>query len=138
MVFNQAGLLKKPRQIFKRKEINMTYWMHRFTHALAALATGLAAALVCSAGPAMAQTWPQKPIKIIVPYTPGGASDITARILADRMSVKFGQAVTVDNRAGASGTIGTDAVAKAAPDGYPGVCGQLACSQQGAICQFAL
>ena len=66
----------------------------------------------------VAQTWPEKPIKIIVPYTPGGASDITARILADRMSTKFGQAVTVDNRAGASGVIGTEAVAKAAPDGY--------------------
>lgn len=65
-----------------------------------------------------AQTWPQRPIRIIVPYTVGGASDITARLLADRMSVKFGQAVTVENRAGASGTIGTDAVAKAAPDGY--------------------
>jgi hypothetical protein len=51
----------------------------------------------------VAQTWPEKPIKIIVPYTPGGASDITARILADRMSTKFGQAVTVDNRAGARG-----------------------------------
>jgi tripartite-type tricarboxylate transporter receptor subunit TctC len=65
-----------------------------------------------------AQTWPLKPVRIIVPYTVGGASDITARLLADRMSVKFGQPVTVENRAGASGTIGTDAVAKAAPDGY--------------------
>ena len=96
----------------------MTFFIHRFTRALAAWAVALGAAVVFTAGPAMAQTWPQKPIKIIVPYTPGGASDITARILADRMTVKFGQAVTVDNRAGASGTIGTDAVAKAAPDGY--------------------
>lgn len=66
----------------------------------------------------LAQTWPERPIRIIVPYTPGGASDITARILAERMSVKFGQPVTVDNRAGASGVIGTEAVAKANPDGY--------------------
>ena len=51
-----------------------------------------------------AQTWPQRPIRIIVPYTVGGASDITARLLADRMTVKFGQAVTVENRAGASGS----------------------------------
>jgi len=65
-----------------------------------------------------AQAWPERPVRIIVPYTPGGASDITARILADRMSVKFGQPVTVDNRAGASGVIGTEAVAKASPDGY--------------------
>ncbi len=92
----------------------MNVSLNRFAHALAALAVAWA----WGAGPVAAQSWPQKPIKIIVPYTPGGASDITARILADRMSSKFGQPVTVDNRAGASGTIGTDAVAKAAPDGY--------------------
>ena len=67
---------------------------------------------------ALAQSWPDKPIRIIVPYTPGGASDITARLLAERMSTRFGQPVTVDNRAGASGIIGTEAVAKAAPDGH--------------------
>jgi len=81
----------------------------------ATLALSLAATM---AGSAMAQAWPQKPIKIIVPYTVGGASDITARLIADRLSIKFGQPVTVDNRPGASGIIGTDAVAKAAPDGY--------------------
>jgi tripartite-type tricarboxylate transporter receptor subunit TctC len=87
----------------------MTKWIHKLA---------LASLLCLGAAGAQAQTWPQKPIKIIVPYTVGGASDITARLLADRMSVKFGQPVTVENRAGASGTIGTDAVAKAAPDGY--------------------
>lgn len=66
----------------------------------------------------VAQAWPERPVRIVVPYTPGGASDITARILAERMSAKFGQPVTVDNRAGASGIIGTEAVAKASPDGY--------------------
>ncbi|MFZ4287426.1 Bug family tripartite tricarboxylate transporter substrate binding protein [Variovorax sp. HJSM1_2] len=81
----------------------------------ATLALSLSATIT---GTAMAQAWPQKPIKIIVPYTVGGASDITARLIADRLSVKFGQPVTVDNRPGASGIIGTDAVAKAAPDGY--------------------
>ncbi len=80
--------------------------------------TLLAAAALSLAGTAFAQAWPTKPIKIIVPYTVGGASDITARLLADRMTAKFGQAVTVENKAGASGVIGTDAVAKAAPDGY--------------------
>ncbi len=74
--------------------------------------------MALAASSALAQAWPQRPIKIIVPYTVGGASDITARLLADRLSTKFGQAVTVENRAGASGIIGTDAVAKAAPDGY--------------------
>ena len=67
---------------------------------------------------AHAQAWPQKPIRIIVPYTVGGASDITARLMAERFSARLGQPVTVDNRAGASGTIGTEAVAKAPPDGY--------------------
>lgn len=65
-----------------------------------------------------AQAWPQKPIRIIVPYTVGGASDITARLLADRLGTRLGQPVTVENRAGASGTIGTEAVAKSAPDGH--------------------
>ena len=77
-----------------------------------------AVSMVLASSAVLAQTWPQKPIRIIVPYTVGGASDITARLLADRMSAKFGQPVTVENRAGASGVIGTDAVAKAAPDGY--------------------
>ena len=67
---------------------------------------------------APAQTWPQKPIRIIVPYTVGGASDITARLMAERFAARMGQPVTVENRAGASGTIGTDVVAKAAADGY--------------------
>jgi tripartite-type tricarboxylate transporter receptor subunit TctC len=82
------------------------------------LAFGAALLLPLASANLHAQTWPLKPVRIIVPYTVGGASDITARLLADRMSVKFGQPVTVENRAGASGTIGTDAVAKAAPDGY--------------------
>ena len=77
-----------------------------------------AAALIFATGGAQAQAWPQKPIRIIVPYTVGGASDITARLIADRLAIKFNQPVTVENKAGASGIIGTDAVAKAAPDGY--------------------
>ena len=79
---------------------------------------GLLIALALGSGVVSAQAWPQKPIRIIVPYTVGGASDITARLMADRFSAKFGQPVTVDNRAGASGTIGTEMVAKATPDGY--------------------
>lgn len=74
--------------------------------------------LATTVGPVLAQSWPTKPIKIVVPYTAGGASDITARLLAERMSVRLGQPVTVENKAGASGVIGTEAVARAAPDGY--------------------
>lgn len=75
-------------------------------------------AALCLPGEARAQAWPQKPIRIIVPYTVGGASDITARLLADRLGPRLGQPVTVENRAGASGTIGTEVVAKSTPDGY--------------------
>ncbi len=72
--------------------------------------------LLAAAG-AWSQAWPSKPVKIIVPYTVGGASDITARLLADKLSERMGQPFTVDNRAGASGTIGTELVAKAT-DGH--------------------
>ena len=62
--------------------------------------------------------WPAKPIKIVVPYNAGGATDIVARLVAERLSAAVGQPVLVENRGGASGIMGTDAVAKAAPDGY--------------------
>ncbi len=67
---------------------------------------------------ASAQDYPTKPVKLIVPYPPGGASDITARLIADKLSKKWGQGVFVENRAGANGIIGTEAIAKAPPDGY--------------------
>lgn len=80
------------------------------------LATALAAPTIARAQTA---AWaPSRPIRIIVPYTAGGASDITARLIADRLRGPLGQPGVVENRAGASGIIGTDAVAKAAPDGY--------------------
>ena len=65
-----------------------------------------------------AQTWPSRPIKIIVQFSPGGTTDIIARTMSDRLSQQLGQPVIVDNRPGASGVIGSDAVAKAPPDGY--------------------
>ncbi|RYF44017.1 MAG: tripartite tricarboxylate transporter substrate binding protein [Comamonadaceae bacterium] len=67
--------------------------------------------------PAMAQPWPSRPIRIVVAYPAGGVSDVVARALADRLAAQLGVAVVVDNKAGASGAIGVDAVAKAAPDG---------------------
>src|SRR5206468_7764077 len=65
-----------------------------------------------------AQTYPSKPVKIIMPFPPGGTNDIVARALADRLGVVLKQPVVVENRGGAGGLIGTDAVAKATADGY--------------------
>jgi tripartite-type tricarboxylate transporter receptor subunit TctC len=77
-----------------------------------------AAALALLPAFATAQAWPAKPVKLVVAYPPGGVSDVVARALADKLAGPLGQPVVVENRAGASGGIGMDAVAKAAPDGY--------------------
>lgn len=77
-----------------------------------------AALLTGCLGSAWAQGYPSKPIKVVVPYAAGGAADITARVLGQKMSESLGVPVVVDNKPGANGMIGTDAVAKAAPDGY--------------------
>jgi tripartite-type tricarboxylate transporter receptor subunit TctC len=80
----------------------------------------LASAL--AAGSAMAQTgdagWPDRPIRLIVPFPAGSSTDIVARIIAQKLGPRVGQQIVIENRAGASGNIGADAVAKAAPDGY--------------------
>ncbi|MET0867554.1 MAG: tripartite tricarboxylate transporter substrate binding protein [Pseudorhodoplanes sp.] len=68
--------------------------------------------------PAYAQEFPSKPIKLIVPFPPGGPNDIIARVVGAKMSELIGQPVVIDNRGGAGGVLGTDAVAKAEPDGY--------------------
>jgi len=75
-------------------------------------------AAVCATAPAMAQDYPTRPVRIIVPFPAGGVADIMARIVGQRISEGFAQPVIVDNRAGASAIIGSEMVAKATPDGY--------------------
>ena len=70
------------------------------------------------ATPAFAQSWPSRPIKLVVPFPPGSSPDIIARLIGEPLGQALGQAVVVDNRPGAGGNVGTAAVAKAAPDGY--------------------
>ncbi|MDB5807920.1 MAG: tctC [Betaproteobacteria bacterium] len=78
----------------------------------------------CLASPAaIAQDYPSKTIRIIVPFTPGGATDVVARIIAQKLSEQFARQVVVDNRGGAGGIVGVEVVAKAAPDGYTLVMG---------------
>jgi tripartite-type tricarboxylate transporter receptor subunit TctC len=69
-------------------------------------------------GPAVAQTYPTRPITLVVPFAPGGSASTAARSVADKMGETLGQQIVVDNRGGAGGTVATRAVAKAAPDGY--------------------
>ena len=69
-------------------------------------------------GPSHAQTWPAKPIRFIVPFAPGGANDLLARAAAEGASAQLGQAIVIENKPGAGGTLGADLVAKSSPDGY--------------------
>lgn len=85
------------------------------------ICTGLAAILMLSTpyGLASAQSaWPAKPVTIVVPFPPGGATDVMARLFAPRIAAAIGQAVVVDNKSGAGGTTGTQQVARASNDGY--------------------
>jgi tripartite-type tricarboxylate transporter receptor subunit TctC len=78
----------------------------------------LAVAAALAAPAAFAQSWPAKPIRIIVPYPPGGFTDTTARLVGQKLQERLGQTVLVDNKAGANGTIGVAELARSAPDGY--------------------
>jgi tripartite-type tricarboxylate transporter receptor subunit TctC len=74
--------------------------------------------MLAAAMPAAAQDWPAKPVKIMVPFGPGSTPDVVARLIADHLQKTLGQPFVIENKPGASGNTGTDAVAKAAPDGY--------------------
>lgn len=86
----------------------------------------LAGALMAPAAPALAQSWPARPIRFVVPYPPGGPLDQVARALAEQLRGPLGQPLAVENRPGAGGNIGADLVAKAPPDGYAIVMGAVA------------
>lgn len=90
------------------KQRNRLHW------ALAALCGPWAVRAVLAQG----SVWPTQPIKLVVPYAPGGGADFTARLLAQKLGERLGQQVVVDNRGGANGLIGTESVVRAAPDGY--------------------
>ena len=81
-------------------------------------ALALSAVLALPVGEAGAQAWPSRPIRFVVPYPPGGSNDILARLFAERMQANLGQPVVVENKPGAGANIGTEFVAKSAPDGY--------------------
>ena len=84
----------------------------------------IAAAAILAALPASAQQYPSRTVRLVVPYAAGGTGDIVARVLSDRLAQSLGQSVVVENRPGATGAIGTKAVASAAPDGHTILVGQ--------------
>ncbi len=97
--------------------------MHSTLKSNPILALALLLALVLGCSAAVADTWPSKTIKLVAPFAPGAASDSLARALAEALRAELGQTVIVENRAGAGGSIGVGAVAKAPPDGYTAVLG---------------
>jgi len=78
----------------------------------------IAVAGVAESSVVLAQAYPVKPVRIVVTWPPGGSNDVVARVMAQRLTETLGQAFVVENRAGATGTIGADVVAKSSPDGY--------------------
>src|SRR6478752_3365912 len=89
------------------------------------IAPVLAAALVFAAAAHAQESWPQRPVSIIVPFAAGGSADLLARILQQHLQVKFGVPFVVENKSGAGGSIGTGFVAKAPADGYTLLLGTL-------------
>ena len=85
---------------------------------IAVARVGCCIALAVIAAPAPAQEYPNKPIRMVAPFAPGGATDLLARVIGQKMGERFGQSVLIDNRTGAGGNIGAEIVAKAPPDGY--------------------
>jgi tripartite-type tricarboxylate transporter receptor subunit TctC len=102
-------------------ETPVKFFKTRFNHSTLRRAAAISLAAFAALGasfPLLAQDYPNKPIKLIVPYPPGGATDVIGRVMAQKLSTALNQQVIVDNRGGAAGSIGALAVATAAPDGY--------------------
>ncbi|MDO8597889.1 MAG: tripartite tricarboxylate transporter substrate-binding protein, partial [Sulfuricaulis sp.] len=93
-------------------------WFEPRSRAAALRLACIVVAAAMFASGAIAQSYPAKPIRLVVPYAPGGAVDIIARATAQELTKRVGQQIIVDNRTGAGGNIGSDTVAKAPPDGY--------------------
>lgn len=89
-------------------------------------ALGMAAAVAVTAPAALAQSYPDKPVKLVVPFPPAGVTDVLGRLVAQKLSERWGQSVVVENRAGAGGNVGTEYGARAAPDGYTLTLGSIA------------
>jgi tripartite-type tricarboxylate transporter receptor subunit TctC len=85
---------------------------------VALLVSALVFALACGSGAVIAQSYPVKTVRVVIPWPPGGSNDIVGRVVTQKLSEMTGQQFVVDNRAGAAGTIGSDLVAKSPPDGY--------------------
>src|SRR5437868_2857784 len=96
-----------------------TPWSRRTTLMVRGISALLAAfGALAALAPAVAETYPARPITLIVPFAAGGSASTAARSVADKMSETLGQQIVIDNRGGAGGTVATRAVAKSAPDGY--------------------
>ena len=89
------------------------------------ISLAICAALACCTVAAVAQSYPSKPIRLVVPFTPGGSTDILARLVGQKLGEAFGQQVIIDNRPGAGGNIGVEMVANSPPDGYTLVMGHI-------------
>ena len=95
----------------------MSIGIHDLIYRMVRIVT-LGLALSCTAGPAAAQEYASKPVRMVVPYAPGGGTDVLSRAIGERLQGALGQPVLIENRPGANGAIGSEQVAKSAPDGY--------------------
>src|SRR6478736_7544254 len=103
----------------------MSHLVRPFLPRRAAVPLLLVFAVLANAVPAAAQTWPKRPLTMVIPYAPGGSTDLVARLIAPGLAAALGQPVLVENMAGVGGIAGVSRIAKAAPDGYQFVVGNV-------------